>query len=348
MKTIMIATTNEGKYHELAAMLLGLPVKVISLAELETKIKTPEETEATIEGNAILKAKYYARMSGHVTIADDGGLFIDALEGWPGVVSARIGNTPRDRMNEVLQRMERFGMDSERGASFKGVLALYDPQRNDLFVATGKTRGSVTKHPRGDSGFGYDPIFYVPEIDKTYAEMSSSEKNMVSHRGTALAGIKRFILNTYGGKHFIVPVGIIVRDGKILLNRRNDTEKPELHGLWEFPGGGMEIGETVEENLLRELYEECGYRVEIVSQLRHVWTVQIKNPRSLHYGIQIYLLPFVCTIVAGDGKYNDEEVLESAWVDPELVGTYELIGENKKMYEKLYPELIEIITHNKL
>ena len=85
-----------------------------------------------------------------------------------------------------------------------------------------------------------------------------------------------------------------------------------------------------------------------ITQLRHIWTVQIKNPRSLHYGIQIYLLPFVCRIIAGEGVSNDEEVLDTVWVDPALVGEYELIGENKKMYEKIYPELMEVITRNTL
>ncbi len=348
MKTILIATTNEDKYRELVHLLRGLPVNVLSLADLKTNIAPPEETEHTVEGNAILKARYYAHVSGHTTIADDTGLFIDVLENWPGVHSARIGHTPRDRVNEVLQRMERFPDEHERTASFVGALAVYDPQRGDLFVSTGETRGTITKHPIGEQGFGYDPIFRVTEVGKTYAELSEDEKNTLSHRAKALAGIKRFIVNSYGGKHFLVPIGIIVKNGKILLNKRNDREKPELHGLWEFPGGGIEIGETVEENLLREISEECGYRAEIVSQLRHIWTVQIKNPRSLHYGIQIYLLPFVCRIIAGEGVSNDEEVLDTVWVDPALVGEYELIGENKKMYEKIYPELMEVITRNTL
>lgn len=345
MKTVLIATTNMGKYRELASLFRNLPIQCISLDELEKKIPAPDETESTIEGNAILKAKYYAQESGHITIADDGGIFIEALNGWPGVQSARIGTTAIERSQEALKKLE--GIEN-RAASFRGILAMYNPKNDDLFVSKGETKGLILTKLQGENGFGFDPIFYIPEIGKTYAEMSEDEKNYISHRGKAAQGIKRYILNTYGGKHLLVPIGIVVRDGKILINRRNDREKPELHGLWEFPGGGMEVGETIEENLIREVREECGYRVEIISQLRCIWTVQIKNPRSTHHSIQIYLVPFVCRIVEGSGKVNDEEVLETVWTQPDEVETYNLIGENRKMYEKIYHELIEIIKNNNL
>lgn len=345
MRTVLIATTNAGKYKELSSLFHELPIKCISLNDLDKKIPEPEETEDTIEGNAILKAKYYAKESGHITIADDAGIFIEALNGWPGVKSARIGPTTIERSQEALKKLE--GIEN-RNASFRGILAIYNPKNNDLFIAEGETKGSVLIELKGENGFGFDPIFYISEIGKTYAEMSESEKNRISHRGKAAQGIKRFILNMHGGEHFVVPIGIIVKKGKILLNKRNDVEKPELHGLWEFPGGGMEIGETVQENLVREVREECGYNVEIISQLRCTWTVKIQNPRSTHYGIQIYLLPFVCRIIDGDGIVNDEEVLETVWVSPEEVQVYNLIGENKKMYEKIYFELSEIIKNHNL
>ncbi len=348
MKTILIATTNEGKYRELSHMLRGLPITCISLNDLDTKIPAPDETESTIEGNAILKAKYYAHESGHSTLADDAGMFIDQLGGWPGVHSARIADSSDARVDETLKKLEKNTDEKERTATFAGVLALYDPKSKDLVVTTGETRGIILKEKKGENGFGYDPIFYVPEIEKTYAEMSEEEKNSISHRAKAIGGIKRHILNTFGGKHLVVPIGVVVKNGKILLNKRNDPEQPDVHGLWEFPGGGVEIGETVEESVIREVGEECGYTVAIVSQLRCAWTVQIKNPRSSHQGIQIYLLPFVCKIIGGDGKVNDEEVQETTWVLPEEVTNYALIGENKKMYEKIYEELAEIIKTNNL
>lgn len=346
MRTVLIATTNEGKYKELSSLLRDLPIKSISLNDLEQKIPEPDEIEETIEGNAILKAKYYAKESGHITIADDVGLFIDALAGWPGVKSARIADGSAAQTAAVLQKMETI--NDNRDAHFEGVLALYDPKNHDLFVSTGRTNGTILKERKGENGFGYDPIFHVSEAGKTYAEMGEEEKNHISHRGRAIHGIRRYILNIYGGEHFTIPIGIIIKNGKVLLNKRNDTEKPELHGLWEFPGGKMEIGETIEENLVREIREECGYTVEIISQLRMTWTVKIPNPRSTHYGIQIYLLPFVCKIIEGDGIVNDEEVMETVWVSPEEVNTYNLIGENRKMYEKIYFELTEIIKNHNL
>ncbi len=345
MKTILIATTNAGKYAELVSLFKNLPIQCISLDELGKKIPAPDETESTIEGNALLKAKYYAKESGYITVADDGGLYIDALNGWPGVQSARIAPTTTERIQEVLRRLD--GIEN-RNASFRGVLAICNPKNNDVFISEGETKGVISTNVSGEHGFGFDPIFYIPEVGKTYAELTDAEKNKVSHRGKSSQGIKRFIINTYGGEHVVVPIGIIVKDGKILLNKRNDSEKPELHGLWEFPGGGMEIGETVEENVIREIREECGYEVDIISKLRLAWTVQITNPRSTHYGVQIYLLPYVCRITAGAGVVNDDEVLETAWVAPEEVHTYNLIGENKKMYEKIYLELNEVIKNHQL
>ncbi len=347
MNKFLIATTNKGKYRELARLLAHVPIEVISLDEIDKKILPPEESENSIIGNAILKAQYYAAETGYITIADDGGLFIDALRDWPGVRSARIADTSEARMNEVLERLEKVG-EKQRGASFRAALACVDPKNNELFVATGKTQGIILTERKGESGFGYDPIFYVPHMKKTYAEMTEEEKNSVSHRGKAMIGMKRYILNTYGGKHYVVPIGIVVRDGKILLNKRNDQYNPDLHGLWEFPGGGMEIGETVEENLIREVQEECGYEVRIISLLRKVWTIPITNPKSTHFGIHIYLIPYVCTITAGDGKINDTEVLETVWAEPEKVETFDLIGENRKLYEQIFPELIQVIQSHDL
>lgn len=149
-------------------------------------------------------------------------------------------------------------------------------------------------------------------------------------------------------KHLVVPLGIIVREGKILLNKRNDLERPHLHGKWEFPGGGMEIGETIEENLLREVKEECGYDVEIVSPLKKIWTINHKNSSMVHEHLNIYLIPFVCRIVGGGGKIQDAEVLETNWVLPEEVENYDLILENKKLYQSFFSELVSIIKTNNL
>ncbi len=156
---------------------------------------------------------------------------------------------------------------------------------------------------------------------------------------------KSKIADKKNDRHLVVPLGILVRDGKILLNKRNDKEKPFLHGLWEFPGGGMEIGETIEENLVREVREECGYEIEIVSMLKKIWTINDRNSSMVsNQNLNIYLVPFVCTIQGGTGQVNDDEVLETVWLSPDKVTEYNLIGENKKMYEQIYKELIHIIN----
>jgi len=346
-KTCVIATTNEGKYKELSLLFDGIPFEIKSLKDLGLDIPPPEEVESTFIGNAILKAQYYATKTGHLTIADDAGLCIHALHGWPGVISARVADTPEKRIHTVLEKMKDIAPE-KRQASFEVALACVDPKNNTTHVTVGKIDGSILLEPRGMQGFGYDPIFQINKLGKSYAEMTMEEKNTYSHRGYAMRGMKYYIKHMYGGKQFVVPLGIVVRDGKILINKRNDVINPELHGLWEFPGGGVEIGESVEESLLREVREETGYTTEIVTQLPHIHTGYIDKPRSTHYAIQFYLIPYVCRITGGEGIVNDEEVLETVWVTPKEMCEYDLIDKNKELYERLYPDLMRVIQEQAL
>lgn len=344
-RELLIATTNPGKVKEIMAFLEHSPFTFLTLSDLPEAIPAPAEDSGTILGNAILKAEYYAKKSGHLTLADDAGMFIDALNGWPGVDTALIADTVEARIALVLAKMKDVPT-TERTASFKAVLALYDPENQSLFTAFGTTEGSIlTEAVKTEQGFGYDPIFLVSALHKTYAEMTATEKNSISHRGKALSRIKYHLQNTYVPKHIVVPCGLIVKDGKILMNRRNDPHRPEFHGTWEFPGGKVEFGEQMHENMKREIREEVGYEVEIVHMLQDI---RAESQETRTYAYQVFLVPYVCRITGGELKPSDEEVMESAWFDLDDVFNQPLLGDNDQMYRAFLPELKEVVAKYKL
>ena len=248
MKKVLIATTNKGKVEEMRQLLGDLPFDFVSLDELEKDIPEPEETGSTLMENAVLKAKYYAVHSGLMSISDDTGLFITAMEGWPGIHTARVfGGDPYTWSEQLLKVLEEKNVQ-DRTAEFRACIAIHEPTVGVTFTSEGSLEGSITTAPHVEEHkiWGYNSIFYVSELEKTYGEMSVTEKNAVSHRGKALIKAKRYMHNQYRGKHFVVPIGFVVKDGKLLMNRRNDPHNPKYHGIWEFPGGSVEMGETVE------------------------------------------------------------------------------------------------------
>lgn len=184
MKEIVVATTNEGKVLEIASLLQSLSVNFISLKSFE--IVSPEEDGQTFRENAILKAKYYAKIIGKPCLADDSGLEVDALEGAPGVYSARFaGEQASDKdNNELLLRKLESVSDSERGARFRCAVALV--YQDKVLTAEGTCEGMILRASRGQGGFGYDSLFYSPRFGKTLAEVTLDEKNTISHRGQAL------------------------------------------------------------------------------------------------------------------------------------------------------------------
>lgn len=127
------------------------------------------------------------------------------------------------------------------------------------------------------------------------------------------------------------------------MSKRNDPHNPKVHGTWEFPGGAMEMGETFEKNIKREIWEETGYRVKVIKQLHHVTIKEYLEPNKLHY--QLYLMPFVCKIIAGTGAYHDEEVLEMRWFDLKDVLKQKLMPLNDTMYKAFLPELKDVIKN---
>jgi XTP/dITP diphosphohydrolase len=183
---LLLATRNAGKLKELRARVHG--IDVVSLDDV-APMPEVEETEETLEGNARLKAVAGARGAGLWTVADDSGLFVDALGGAPGVRSARYApGSDADRVRALLQVMDQVP-DDERGASFRCVLALASPD-GEVRPVEGVCRGRILRAPRGSGGFGYDPVFLVPELERTMAELSLEEKGRVSHRARALDALE--------------------------------------------------------------------------------------------------------------------------------------------------------------
>jgi XTP/dITP diphosphohydrolase len=187
---ILVATHNPGKLGEYAQLLADLPVEWQSLDDVGI-MDHVEETGNTFEDNARLKAAGYAHLGGLLTLADDSGLEVDALGGEPGVRSARYsgpGATDLDRCRLVLGKLEGIPAD-RRSARFRCVIALAAPG-NDLFTADGVCEGAIAFEPRGAHGFGYDPIFWLPQYEATLAELGPDIKNRISHRGRAVEAIR--------------------------------------------------------------------------------------------------------------------------------------------------------------
>lgn len=189
--TLVLATNNEHKLEELAAMLGDLPVRVVGLREFPGAPQV-DETGTTFAENAILKARAAAEHTGQWAMADDSGLEVDALDGQPGVYSARFTGpdaTDRDN-NEKLLRLLEHVPDERRTARFRCALALVSPA-GEIFVDEGTCEGVIARAPRGAGGFGYDPLFVVPELGRTFAELPPSVKDRISHRARAFSAARQ-------------------------------------------------------------------------------------------------------------------------------------------------------------
>jgi XTP/dITP diphosphohydrolase len=192
---LLIATTNQGKTREIRFFLKALPLDVASLLELNYQ-GTYEEDDSSFIANARGKSLFYGHGWQGLTLGEDSGLAIDYLSGEPGVRSARYsdpGATDAKNIAKVLQLMEGVPGD-ERTARFVSCMVL-SQGGTILTEITGEALGFIATSKKGTSGFGYDPIFYYPPLDRTFAELSSEEKNRVSHRGRALAQLKAFLQN---------------------------------------------------------------------------------------------------------------------------------------------------------
>lgn len=189
MTEIIFATKNQGKLKEIKAV-LGDKYEVKSMEEIGINIDIVEDG-TTFEENAIKKAVAIMKLSNKIVLSDDSGMEIDYLDGKPGVLSARFlgEDTAPEVKNEKVIEMLREAKEGERGAKFVSVIALAMKDQKPITIR-GELAGEITKEPVGVNGFGYDPIFFIPEFNKTTAELSPEEKNKISHRGKALLGIK--------------------------------------------------------------------------------------------------------------------------------------------------------------
>lgn len=192
--SLLLGTRNVGKVHEIQIILGDVPWQIRSLREFED-VGVAAETADTYAENAILKAQFYARATGLCALADDSGLEVEALGGAPGVFSARYGGedaSDADRRVLLLSQLANV-QEENRRARFVSVVAIADPDGNLLNVSEGTCSGRISFEPRGDGGFGYDPLFIPDGFEQTFAELADSIKNRISHRARALLKTREFL-----------------------------------------------------------------------------------------------------------------------------------------------------------
>lgn len=188
IKEVVLATGNKGKVKEFAKLLEGVFGNIISLSDLGSPPEVIEDG-LTFRDNALKKAREIAGYSKKLTLADDSGLQVDALNGRPGVYSARFSGDGATDKSNIEKLLAELGDNPNRKARFVCVLALVDPNGMEL-VVEGICEGVILDKPRGEGGFGYDPVFYLPDRDKTMAEIDPELKNQISHRANALKKLK--------------------------------------------------------------------------------------------------------------------------------------------------------------
>ena len=192
-RVLVLATLNPAKGRELVALLGDVPFEIRLLADVPGA-RLPDETGATYADNALVKARTAAALTGSLSLGDDSGLEVDALGGEPGLYTARFGGPgldDRGRWQLLLERV-RDVPPARRTARFRCVIALAGPARAEN-VVEGVAEGVIAEGPRGSHGFGYDPVFFYPPLGRTFAELSGEEKARVSHRGLALAAVRRLL-----------------------------------------------------------------------------------------------------------------------------------------------------------
>lgn len=185
---IVLASHNQGKVKEMGAILAKYGVELVLQSELGVNIEV-EETGVTFRENALLKAHAVAKATGMPAIADDSGLMVDALNGAPGVYTARYGGEGLTDEQRYRLLLSSLSGQTNRAAHFYSCIACVFPT-GEVLTAQGVCDGTIAFAPMGQDGFGYDPVFFVPELRKTFAQMTAEEKNTISHRAKALAAFR--------------------------------------------------------------------------------------------------------------------------------------------------------------
>jgi XTP/dITP diphosphohydrolase len=198
MKELLLATNNLGKAREISQALSDLNLRILSLHDLGERIRVEEDGKTYLE-NARKKAREVGLMTKKLTLADDSGLEVEALGGLPGVESAnfaRKGASDKENNEKLLKLLEGVPFERRR-ARFRCVMVLFDPLEKVEEWVEGSVEGFILDHPRGEQGFGYDPLFFIPELGKTLAELPLEVKNSISHRGRALRALKEVLKKRY-------------------------------------------------------------------------------------------------------------------------------------------------------
>lgn len=187
-RTLLIATHNNNKFNEIKEILSPYFNQITSLKEIGY-FEEIEENGSTFLENALIKAKHIAKIKKTLTIADDSGLCVESLNNQPGIYSARFAGQPTNDKNNNEKLLELLKDKPNRKAYFTSVVVLYDPHRDEYIKGVGKINGEILKSYRGNNGFGYDPLFYIKSINKTFAECNEEEKNKISHRARAIQNL---------------------------------------------------------------------------------------------------------------------------------------------------------------
>ena len=192
LTTILFGSRNLNKIRE-ARFILN-PITVLSPLDLQVT-EEPKEDGKSFKQNAIIKAKFYAKKTGLPCLADDSGLVVDALDGAPGVLSARYAGSSKENIQKVLQLLQNVPKE-KRSARFICIIAYYNPKTQEIQTTRGICEGFIIHKPIGSMGFGYDPIFLYTLLGKTFAELEACIKNRISHRYRALDKMKEFLAKT--------------------------------------------------------------------------------------------------------------------------------------------------------
>lgn len=193
MQDLILATNNAHKVHEFKKIFTN--VNILSLKDINLKVDI-DENASTFLGNSLIKCQTIHSITGKPVIADDSGLAVDQLNGQPGVYSARYGKPEFDDKQRYEFLLSNMDFTKPTGASFVCALTLV-VNTNRIFTVQEEVRGSIIQTPRGSNGFGYDPIFYIEEFKKTYAELTDEEKNRISHRGKAAKVMQKIIQDIF-------------------------------------------------------------------------------------------------------------------------------------------------------
>ncbi len=308
MQKILIATTNEGKFHEIVNLFSDLHFTFVNLKQVGLDKYDVEEPHETTWENALTKAKFYGKKSGLLTLSEDAALYVDAMNGAPGIKAKRFGATAEERNKKILIALKNVP-NNKRTVRFELSACLYNPQNDSFSIFSGEVRGLISQKEVGKArhkAMGYDPIFYYPPLKKNFSELTIAEKNTVSHRGQALMKVKYFLEKQFHFRQLVVPAAIIVKDRKMFFQKRRDSRKE--FDKWEFPGGGVEEGEDLLACLKREVKDETGFNIEPLELLS-----PIMNRVEKKYNYQVFLPVYICKIKSGKLKVAHNEVSDTGW-----------------------------------